>query len=251
MSVVTLLTDFGDFYPGVMKGVILSVNPDVKIVDISHGVPPQHVRCGAFLLYVAVPFFPRGSVHVAVVDPGVGTSRRPLVVSAGGSFLVGPDNGVLIPAARRLGRFSVYEIALDGSVSDTFHGRDVFAPVAARLARGDVSSLGQEVSDFVDMDFGEVMEKEDRIRGEIVFVDAFGNLVTNIPGGLVAGKKSISVFGMRVPFLRTYGLARQGEVLALVGSHGFLEIAVNGGSAARLLGCGEGDRVEISFQELK
>ncbi|MBC7109691.1 MAG: SAM-dependent chlorinase/fluorinase, partial [Archaeoglobi archaeon] len=131
MSLITLLTDFGDFYPGVMKGVILKINPHARIIDLSHSVSPQNVKEGAFLLLSAAPYFPDGTIHVAVVDPTVGTERKALMIEAGNQILIGPDNGLLIPAARKLGDFKVYEILIEAE-SRTFHGRDVFAVAAGR-----------------------------------------------------------------------------------------------------------------------
>ncbi|MGA9188407.1 MAG: SAM-dependent chlorinase/fluorinase, partial [Methanosarcina sp.] len=164
MSIISLTTDFGDLYPAAMKAVILGINPDVRIIDVTHSVQQAGVREGAFAIYSLVPYFPKGTVHVGVVDPGVGTSRRALAVIAGSAgkeqFFVGPDNGLLIPAARRLGKMEVYEITnpelmLKSGVSATFHGRDIFAPVGAHLSKGtSIEAVGQKVSDFVDLDFG-------------------------------------------------------------------------------------------------
>lgn len=262
MPVITLTTDFGDppLYPAAMKAVIFGLNPEARIVDITHSVPRAGIREGAFALYFLAPYFPPQTVHVAVVDPGVGTSRRPLAIKAGSSgkehFFVGPDNGLLIPAARRIGAglMEVYEITnralmLTG-ISNTFHGRDVFAPVGARLSKGfPIEKVGPKISDFTDLDFGNFGIDGKVIFGEVLFIDSFGNVITNIPGELVlelcAFGAELEVNGRLLPFVQTYGLARPGEPLALIGSHGFLEFAVNRGDAALELGLKNGVQVEI------
>ena len=245
MSVITLTTDFGDLYPASMKAVILGINPDVQIVDVTHSIRHAGIREGAFALYSLVPYFPAKTVHVAVVDPGVGTSRRALAVKAGEAgreqFFVGPDNGLLIPAARRLGEMEVYEITnrdlmLKSGISATFHGRDIFAPVGAHLSKGmPIEGVGHRVLDFVDLDFGNFGVDGPFLMGEVVFADSFGNVITNIPEDAILqfctfGSK-VEVNGRKVPFVLTYGFVGQEGALALIGSHGFLEIAVNQGSA--------------------
>ncbi len=259
MSVITLTTDFGDLYPAAMKAVILGINPGAQIVDITHHISQAGIREGAFALYSLVPYFPAKSVHVGVVDPGVGTARRALAVKAGSpgneQFFVGPDNGLLIPAARRLGEMEVYEIRnldliLHSRVSATFHGRDIFAPVGARLSMGvPVKDVGPESPDFVDLDFGNFGIDGRFVFGEMLLSDSFGNVITNIPEEMILELCDygtlFEVNGRQVPFLQTYGMAGKGEPLALIGSHGFLEFAVNQGSAARYFGIEAGDPVEI------
>ena len=261
MSIISLTTDFGDLYPAAMKAVILGINPGVQIIDITHSIRQAGIREGAFALYSIVPYFPAKSVHVGVVDPGVGTSRRALAVKAGRKgeeqFLVGPDNGLLIPAARRLGEMEVYEITnkelmLKSGISATFHGRDIFAPVGANLSKGmPIEFVGHKVSDFVDLDFGDFGVDGPFLMGKVVFADSFGNVITNIPEDVVLkfctfGSK-VEVNGRKVPFARTYGFVGQSEPLALIGSHGFLEIAVNKGSAALQFGLKGGDPVAIKI----
>ncbi|AAM07662.1 TPA: S-adenosyl-l-methionine hydroxide adenosyltransferase family protein [Methanosarcina acetivorans] len=259
MSVISLTTDFGDLYPASMKAVILGINPEVRIVDITHSIRQAGIREGAFALYSLVPYFSAKSVHVGVIDPGVGTSRRALAVKAGSKgeeqFFVGPDNGLLIPAARRLGEMEVYEITnkdlmLKSGVSATFHGRDIFAPVGARLSKGmPIDVVGNRISDFVDLDFGNFGVDGPFLVGEVVFSDGFGNVITNIPEDAVLkfctfGSK-VEVNGRKVSFVRTYGFVGQEEALALIGSHGFLEIAINKGNAALQFGLKSGDQVVI------
>ncbi|WP_440946776.1 SAM hydrolase/SAM-dependent halogenase family protein [Methanosarcina sp. T3] len=259
MSVISLTTDFGDLYPAAMKAVILGINPEVQVVDITHSIRQAGIREGAFALYSLVPYFPAKSVHVGVVDPGVGTSRRALAVKAGSKgeeqFFVGPDNGLLIPAARRLGDMEVYEITnkelmLKSGISATFHGRDIFAPVGARLSKSmPIELVGHRISDFVDLDFGNFGVDGPFLIGEVVFADSFGNVITNIPEEAVLkfctfGSK-VEVNGRKVSFVRTYGFAGQEKALVLIGSHGFLEIAVNRGSAESQFGLKGGDQVAI------
>lgn len=260
MKVITLLTDFGlkDPYVAQMKGVILSIAKDVKIIDISHEVHPQNIEQGAFLLYTSIPYFPKGSIHVAVVDPGVGTSRRGIIIDCKDYTLVGPDNGLLAPAARRCENFKVYEIVgkkytLD-KITYTFHGRDVFAPIAAYIANGiSLADIGREIEDYVDfnLEFGKVCE--DKIEGKIFHIDRFGNLITNVEESLIKryieyGKEiDLIIKGRkyRVKFLKSYGYSKEGEILLTIGGIGFLEISVNKGSASRELGASIGDRVTL------
>lgn len=258
-DIVTLTTDFGPGeYVGAMKGVILSIAPDATVVDIDHHVRPHDIVHGAYVLYAAVPHFPF-AVHVGVVDPGVGTTRRAIVVVCEGAFLVGPDNGLLIPAARRLGLKEVRAITNRTlgreEVSDTFHGRDLFAPVAAHLLTGTkVREVGPAIRDFVDLDFGTPRRRKEGLEGRVITHDRFGNLITNLPRPLVekswsfGDRLSVSVTGyeVRVPFVRTYGEAPPGEFLATISSSGFLEIARREGSAAEHLGVTPGATVVVT-----
>ncbi|RLF26579.1 MAG: hypothetical protein DRN01_04420 [Thermoplasmata archaeon] len=249
MSVVTLLTDFGDedAYVAEMKGVILGIVEDMRIVDISHKVTPYSIDEGAFLLLTVVPYFPKGTVHVAVVDPGVGTSRRGIVVETETCTFVGPDNGLLIPAAKRCGVFRVFEITNTGymlpSKTHTFHGRDVFAPVAAYIAKGvDVEEIGRRIEDYVDFDFNFVVKNE-KIISKVLHVDRFGNVVIGVNDDFVVkrfryGEKIRFLVKGReyvAPFLKSYGFVEKNELLLTVGGTGFLEVSVNQGSAAEKL----------------
>ncbi|GFO98081.1 hypothetical protein ig2599ANME_2297 [groundwater metagenome] len=257
--VITLLTDFGDLYPASMKGVIFGINPAANIVDISHSVPRHDVRAGAFMLMSCVRYFPPGTVHIAVVDPGVGTQRRPIAVRAesrdfGVHYFIGPDNGLLIPAARSMGKIGVYEITnkdlFDQNVSSTFHGRDIFAPLGAHISKGmDISEVGKLISDFVDLDFGSIKKKEDSLEGKVIFIDEFGNIVTNISSDLIDFQPGdvMEIENKRVVFQRSYGFCREGEPLALIGSHGYLEIAVNKRNAANLFIKKQGDKIFINI----
>ncbi len=252
-NIYTLTTDFGPgAYVGAMKGALLSIDPDATIVDIDHGVRPQDVRHGAYVLFTAVPHFPFAA-HIGVVDPGVGTARRGLVAVCEGAFLIGPDNGLLIPAARRLGLKEVREIAnrklLAKDVSSTFHGRDVFAPLAAHLLTGTkVKDVGPVVRDFVDLDFGTPKVLADGLEGVVLTTDRFGNIITNMPRATVearwkvGGSVHVSLGGYEaaLPLVSTYGDVPAGEFLATFSSGGFLEIARREGNAAFQLHMGPG-----------
>lgn len=254
---ITLLTDFGtrDAYVASLKGVILSLNPRAKLVDLSHGVDPQDIRAGAFILAEAAAYFPPGTIHLGVVDPGVGSGRRGLAARCRGHYWVGPDNGLfhlIFKHAPDLVMVSLENPAyFRPRVSATFHGRDIFAPVAAHLSLGvDLDRCGPRITDPVCLNFPDRGFSPEAIRGEIVYVDRFGNLVSNIPAreasrlaergwGLTAGP--LSLRGLA----RTYADGAPGEFLALEGSHGFLEIACAMDNAARRLNAGVGLTVEI------
>jgi S-adenosylmethionine hydrolase len=246
---ITLLTDFGtaDTYVAEMKGVICTLAPDAAIVDLTHDVPPRDVVAGALALARVVPLFPEGTIHVAVVDPGVGTPRRAVIVRTSRSWLVGPDNGVLALAAR--GEGTVQAVAITNPalarpvVSRTFHGRDVFAPAAAHLARGvPPSEFGPAIADLAELDLPAPIVDGDRLVGEVVAVDRFGNAITNISEAALAAfagdRAVVATAGASPPARRvgTYGDARTGEAIALVGGGGFLELAVRDGDAARAFG---------------
>ena len=246
MTIITLLSDFGSFYPAQMKGVILGrlqgKARDITFVDIAHDIPPQDVRAGAFALLSTVQYFPAGTIHIAVVDPGVGTEGLGLVVESGGQIFIGPDNGLLLPAARSLGTPAAYKIAGPFAASNTFHGRDVFAPVAAQLATGQSpGSIGPRVRPR-DLNFGEAKKTDGGIETAINYVDRFGNLILNmqkLPGFDVCLK------GIKLKRVRTYAEGRRIEPLITMGSHGFAEIAVNQGNAAEVFCLKVGDRIEL------
>lgn len=261
MQRITFLTDFGtkDGYVAQMKGVVSSIT-DAHLIDISHEVSPQNVREGAFLLWTTAPFFPVGTVHVAVVDPGVGTQRKGLVIATKKQVLVGPDNGILLPTAHLLGDFTVYEITnpkyMIHPLSRTFHGRDIFAPVAAYIARGvPFRDIGTVTTHFVDLQFTLGEHRGDRLVGKILYIDRFGNLITNIPEDIlpkeIAEKKISLVAGDRrweqLPLVASYGYVKPGEALLTIGSNHFVEISINQGNAAHTLGLKEDDAVDLFF----
>ncbi|HYH85351.1 MAG TPA: SAM-dependent chlorinase/fluorinase [Pyrinomonadaceae bacterium] len=259
--IVTLLTDFGtaDHFVGAVKGALLSVNPAAQVVDITHEIPPHDIEAGAFALLAAFEAFPAGTVHVAVVDPGVGSPRRPVVASGGEQFFVGPDNGVLGYVYERLDGLRVFHVTNEKyfrrEVSATFHGRDVFAPVAGALSLGvEPDELGEEITDFVRLAFAAPERREDGILvGRVIHIDRFGNCITNIsPRDFVAEDVNrgarLLVEGREVRAFRRFFADEAdapGVPFAIWGSAGLLEIAVFLDSAARLLGVGRGGRVEI------
>ena len=246
LPVITLLTDFGtaDYYVGAVKGAILSVNPHAIIADITHEIPPQDVAAGAFTLLAAYNTFPAGTIHVAVVDPGVGSTRRPIVVSANGQFFVGPDNGLFTYIYDREASHRTFHVTADRyfrpQASSTFHGRDIFAPVAAALSNGvELEKFGAEINDEVRLP-----SLETPLR--IIHIDRFGNCVTNITRALMPAEESIVVNGTTISeFRQFYGEQSGTGLFAIWGSAGFLEISVNGGSAAKILAARRGD--EVSF----
>jgi hypothetical protein len=255
---ITLTTDFGveDHFVGAMKGVILSIAPRARIVDITHQVSPFEIAQGGFLLALAAGYFPPKTVHVAVVDPGVGTSRRPLVVESAGQYFVAPDNGLLSMIYER-GKCSVRAATarrymLD-QVSATFHGRDVFAPVAAHLAAGTAPArFGKRIDDYLRSEFHKPVHTGKRIwTGAILHIDHFGNIVTNFHAGEFA-HLGARLFAMNVGFERTsrlattYGDLAAGELALVAGSTGYYEIVYNQASAAKALGVAVGAPVELT-----
>jgi S-adenosyl-L-methionine hydrolase (adenosine-forming) len=262
--IVTLTSDFGinDHFVGTMKGVILNIAPEAKIIDICHSVQPFDILDGALTIAQAYSYFPSGTTHVVVVDPGVGTARRPLLVSTEKHYLVAPDNGVLSLIMDREERVKVRHITGQHyflqPISNTFHGRDVFAPVAGYLAKGvDTGKLGDEISDYIRFSAPKPkVVDEGKLRGVILKVDRFGNLVTNftlpdIPAlfqdppvafKIMIGDREITELHS------TYSEALPNEVFAILGSMGYLELAANRASAAQLLGVGKGTEVHVVLQ---
>ena len=257
MTVVTLTTDFGvtDPFVGIMKGVIATRAPDATVIDVSHGVPPQDVLAGALVLRHAVPYFPPETIHVAVVDPGVGSSRRAIcVATTAGTMLVGPDNGVLSLAAppdvvARVVHLTEERFFLSPR-SATFHGRDVFAPVAAALANGtDPSTLGPAISDIARLEGPPVARSAGSLRGQVIYVDHFGNLTTTVAESDLTGELTIGVAAIRLRGVSAnYAAVAPGEPVAVVNSWGLLEIAVRDGSARETVGAKVGDPVSIERQ---
>jgi S-adenosyl-L-methionine hydrolase (adenosine-forming) len=263
LPIITLLSDFGlkDPYVAEMKAVILGICSDARIVDISHSVPKFDVRMGAFTLASAAPYFPNGAIHVAVVDPSVGTTRRALIVKTERYFYVGPDNGLLMLAAEKDGIVQVHAIEnpefMLGNVSSTFHGRDVFAPAAAHLAnRVLFREFGPEVKDYERLLFSKPsLNAGKELRGEVLHIDDFGNLITNVSSSDLAklGIKITRLLNIRLKdtllhlqLYKTYGEAPLRSALAIIGSHDLLEISVNQGSASRKLKAKVGDSLIVS-----
>jgi hypothetical protein len=257
---ITLITDFGDRggYVGIMKGVILAINPRCPIVDITHHIAPQNIEEAAFVLGSAYPFFPEHAVHLVVVDPGVGGSRKPIIVEFEKRRFVGPDNGVFSLVFARERVTGVWEIDADQfdapRVSSTFHGRDIFAPVAAWLSLGTPArALGREVRSWVRLDTLEPVEAGGVIKARVISVDHFGNLVSNLSQdqfSRLAGSRPFRIaVGGRVleEIVRSYSDVVEGEVLALFGSSGLLEIAVRNGDCRQQLQVTRGAPVEVTL----
>jgi S-adenosyl-L-methionine hydrolase (adenosine-forming) len=255
---VTLTTDFGTASPYVaaMKGVLLGVDPTVRIIDLTQEIPPQDVRFAAYFLAAALPYFPAPLLHVVVVDPGVGTERAILYVEVGDCRLLVPDNGcwTFLPDGGRtpfVVRVTERRYWRE-TVSDTFHGRDIFAPVAGHLCLGvEPTLLGKVVTEWVRLPRSEPKRERNKITGEIVFVDHFGNLITNIPRGMMADiptKRRVVVGGVAIEdCVRTYGEAAVGALVALHSSEGCLEVAVAQGNAAKRLGVGVETAVVVEW----
>jgi S-adenosylmethionine hydrolase len=245
MPLVTLLTDFGtaDGYVAEMKGVLLSGAPSAQLVDISHDVPAQDIEFARLTFARYWRRFPAGTVHLVVVDPAVGTARKAIAIESDGRVAVGPDNGVLSPAMLHPDARAV-ALEIPHGAAPTFHGRDVFAPAVARLANGTpLEDMGAWYSDAVLRRTPEAQRRPDGGQdGLVLTVDRFGNLITNLTG---RGDGTVEVQGTLLRIVRTYGDVTEGEVLALIGSHGLIEVAVRGGSAARTLGIGRGAPVTL------
>jgi S-adenosylmethionine hydrolase len=266
LPVVTLLTDFGtaDYFTGAMKGVILSINRSASIVDITHEIAPQDIESGAFTLLTCYRDFPDGTIHVAVVDPGVGSTRRAIVVRAGSYYFVGPDNGLFSYIYDREPSCEVFHATATEyfrpSPSSTFHGRDVFAPVAAALSKGiDPSALGARITDYIRLaPLAPTRDDAGRLHGRIIHIDHFGNCITNFTRADLPGSQvpRLTVNGEVIATLRRFftdehgskpdGHGSDDQLFAIWGSAGFLEIAVNRSSAAELLRANRGDAVIAS-----
>lgn len=251
MSLVTLTTDFGDgaTYVAAMKGALLAVDPEARVIDLSHRLPPQDLVATSYFLSDTLSWFPPATIHVVVVDPGVGTDRALLCAEWNGQVILAPDNGCWTSVVRVDQTPRVYRLAerryWRSTVSATFHGRDILAPVAGHLSLGvRPDELGPSVAEWARLALPEPFVMTEGLRGEVVVVDDFGNLVTNIRLELPAGPVRIAgtTVSQRV---RTYGEAEPGTLVALIGSTGRLEIAVVNGSAARRLGVGAGTSVQV------
>lgn len=255
-GMIALLSDFGlkDVYVGVMKGVIAQINPHLTVVDLTHQIPPQNIAAARFSLMNAYPYFPLGTVHVAVVDPGVGSQRRGIAIQTDTGFLVGPDNGLFSGVLAQTRVVAAVELTnskywLTSTLSTTFHGRDIFAPVGAHLASGvPIEQLGESIDakTLTSLTLPERTLTASGIVGCIQYIDHFGNLVTNIPAADVQEKTwSVAVGNKIIPNSQTYSDQPLGEVVALIGSHGWIEIAVNGGSAQQELQLNWGASIQV------
>ena len=254
---ITLASDFGTPYPAAMKGVVLS-RTDAQLVDIAHDLPRQESRAAAFWLRETIPYFPP-AVHLAVIDPGVGTDRRALAVRVGDHALVAPDNGLLRPVVRRLAEqndgdppIAAYEITVDDPASATFHGRDVFAPAAAEIHAIGIDRIDEvemlspiDLDACVDLQFPTPTRDGETIRGEVLVVDDFGNVITNVPGAELSTVERATVNGVAAPVVDTFDRVAPSDRLLTVGSHGLVECDVNQGRGDEAFGLAAGDDVEI------
>ena len=259
MPIITLLTDFGtsDYFVGAMKGVILSISPDATIVDITHEIPPQDIETAAFNLLNCCRDFPTGTIHVAVVDPGVGSDRRAIIIDCAGQLFVGPDNGLFSWICEREDDWSAIHITKQEffrkRVSNTFHGRDIFAPVAAALSRGQQpGQFGPALTNMVQLpSLKPAMIDEHTIEGRIIHIDRFGNCVTNFTRQALESRGAATSWRMtlnhrEINSLRNFFAdSTTEEVFAIVGSAGFIEVCVRNGSAAKLLNVERGQSVQL------
>jgi S-adenosylmethionine hydrolase len=258
---ITLTTDFGlqDPYVSEMKAIILSICTNARIVDITHSISKFNIRMGAFILASASKYFPKNTIHVAVVDPGVGVSRVPLLIETKKSFFIGPDNGLLVLAAKKQGIKRIFELRnadfMLKKISNTFHGRDIFAPVAAHLLNGINPTLfGPQVSKLAKPIFTEITRTPKFLIGEVLHVDGFGNVITNIHIDDFTQNPYRKMITVATPtsklvlrFCKSYSETKLGELLVLIGSHGFLEISANQNNAAVLTKIQPGDKIVISI----
>jgi S-adenosyl-L-methionine hydrolase (adenosine-forming) len=260
-SIITLTTDFGlqDHYVSAMKGVILGIAPDVRFVDVSHQIPPQDIMAAAWVVRNASMCFPPGTVHLVVVDPGVGTSRDPVALRIKDQVFVGPDNGIFSLIADEFD-YRAWKLTNKkywaGRQSNTFHGRDLFSPVAAHLANGvELSKMGERITNLVTYRWAVPITDSDGIQGWIIHIDRFGNLISNIPEEMIRDSIGGSRFRIYVgntildEIVNTFGSVHDGEPAAYIGSSGTLEIAINKGNAQEMLGVQKGAQISIFIQK--
>jgi S-adenosylmethionine hydrolase len=259
--IITLTTDFGykDPFVGIMKGVILSINPCVNIVDITHGIAPQNIMEASFAIENSFSFFPRKTIHVVVVDPGVGSVRRPIIVAAGYHYFVGPDNGVFSHIYKLINNPVVIHLTSEhyflSRRSSTFHGRDIFAPVAAWLSKGiEISNFGEQIDDYVNIPIP-VLRKpaENMIEGEVIYIDSFGNLITNISAREIEKlsqldpnkKLKVLIKGKEAPLKNYYLQATDDSLYSILNSFGYLEFFIRKGNASLISGITVGEKVSV------
>lgn len=247
MKIITFLSDFNnkDWFVAAVKGEILKIINDVFIVDITHRSVPHDIRSAAFLLKSVYKNFPSGTIHLCVVDPGVGSERKPIIVESGGYYFVGPDNGLFSYIYDK--KCNVYRIKVKETLSSTFHARDIFGPTAARLAKGlKPRQLGMRIKNFIKFGFPKIKKKNNSIVGEIIYIDQFGNLITNIPNTVRVEKFFLS--RRTVVVKRFYGEGKPNEIIGVQGSSGFYEIARHRGSAREVLRAKVGMLVQAFVQ---
>jgi len=257
--IITLTTDFGlkDPYVAEMKAVILSISPNTAIVDITHQIEKFNIRMGAYVLAAASPYFPKGTIHVVVVDPGVGTQRKAILIQTKQGYFIGPDNGVLTLAAKNQGIEHVYKITnpklMLPKISNTFHGRDIFAPAAAHLAKGTPpSEFGPEIHKIVTPKFAKITKRKNMLTGEVIHIDGFGNIITNFRekqlesmGTKATVNLKLKDIRLKLNLCKAYAEVEAQKPLAIIGSHNFLEISINQGNAAETFKTKVGDKVTL------
>jgi len=242
MKIITFLSDFGDrdWFVGAVKGEIFKIQRQVSIIDITHALTPHDIRAAAFVLRSVYKNFPKGTVHLVVIDPGVGSQRKPIIVESDDYFFVGPDNGVFSYVYNKDSK--VYAIRTKETISSTFHARDIFGPVAARLSKNvRPARLGSQMKNYVKYEFPKTETKRGVVYGEVVYIDHFGNLITNIANETVV--KGFRVAGKQVVVKKSYCQGKSGELIAVKGSCGLYEIACNRGNASRIVDARIGQRV--------
>lgn len=258
MPVITLLTDFGlqDVYVGVMKGIILSLNSHVQIVDITHAIPPQNILAGMVSLESSYPYFPPDTIHLIIVDPTVGTERKAIAIRSHKGYFLAPDNGILTPILQQMEIESVVNLNNPNywwtpNISNTFHGRDIFASVAGYLSQGiPLEDMGERINSdsLTRYPFPSVIITENQIKGCVQWVDRFGNLITNIPASCLSGKHWwLDIQNHHLYLQNTYSNVEKGKLTAIISSNGYLEIAVNQGNAHHQLQLSWGDTVIVNF----
>jgi hypothetical protein len=258
MKIITLLTDFGlnDVYVGVMKGVIATINPEIKVIDITHNIPPQNIAAARFCLINLYSYFPPDTIHIAVVDPGVGSSRRGIAIKSDQGYFIGPDNGIFSGILSLTNPTIVVELNnkkywRTPNPSNTFHGRDIFAPVGAYLSNGvQIENLGSKIdlNSLVKFTFPEYQKIDHKITGCVQYIDYFGNIITNIPANIIEPKNwSVKINNFVIPKGSTYNDVKMGEFVSIIGSHGWLEIALNCGNAAAQLQLKLGTIIEVEL----
>ncbi len=262
-KIITLTTDFGlrDPYVAEMKAIMLGISPNSKIVDISHEIEKFNLTMAGYTLAAACPYFPKGTIHVAVIDPGVGTSRKAILIHTENSYYIGPDNGALILAAKAQRIRHTYRIEnpkfMLSRISSTFHGRDIFAPAAAHLANGiPAEEFGPETTEIVKPRFAEITKINGELIGEVIHIDDFGNIITNLGERelrLIGIKRTIRIdledTNLQLQLFEAYAEADSQEPFAIIGSHNFLEISINQGNAAKRIQARVGDKITLFRNE--
>jgi S-adenosylmethionine hydrolase len=260
-KIITLTTDFGleDSYVAEMKAIILSISPKAKIVDITHKIEKFNIRMGAYVLAAACPYFPKGTIHVAVIDPGVGTKRKAILIQTKNGWFIGPDNGVLTLAVKGQSIRHIYRIEnsrfMLPRISNTFHGRDIFAPAAAYLANGTPpSGFGREIHKIVMPKFAKIIKRKNALTGEVIHTDGFGNIITNLREEdleIMGMKKTVNLklkdTRLKLKLCKAYSEVKAQQPLAIIGSHNFLEITINQGNAAENFQTRVGDKVTLYY----